>query len=111
MTHSRTPRSGVSSIGLVLARDCSGSKLFWLEIAVAREEEAFVFGLGGPEIIIVLALGLMLFGAKKLPELGKGLGSGLREFKRSVSDLRGDLEGSLQDEPRALKPDLTERGV
>jgi sec-independent protein translocase protein TatA len=57
-----------------------------------------VFGLGGPEI--VLALGLVLFGAKKLPELGKGLGTGIREFKKSVSDVRGDLEQSLKDEPQ-----------
>jgi TatA/E family protein of Tat protein translocase len=59
-----------------------------------------VFGLGGPEIMIVLALGLVLFGAKKLPELGKGLGTGIREFKKGVSDLRGDLEQSLKDEPQ-----------
>jgi TatA/E family protein of Tat protein translocase len=74
--------------------------LHWLEIALAREEEAFVFGLGGPEIMIVLALGLVLFGAKKLPELGKGLGTGIREFKKGVSDMRGDLEQSLKDEPQ-----------
>jgi sec-independent protein translocase protein TatA len=59
-----------------------------------------VFGLGGPEIMIVLALGLVLFGAKKLPELGKGLGTGIREFKKSVSDMRGGLEQSLKDEPQ-----------
>jgi sec-independent protein translocase protein TatA len=68
--------------------------------SLTREEEAFVFGLGGPEIMIVLALGLVLFGAKKLPELGKGLGTGIREFKKSVSDMRGDLEQSLKDEPQ-----------
>jgi sec-independent protein translocase protein TatA len=88
MTHSRTPRSSVSS------------RLHWLEIGSAQEEEAFVFGLGGPEIMIVLALGLVLFGAKKLPELGKGLGTGLRELKKGVSDVRGDLEHSLKDEPQ-----------
>jgi sec-independent protein translocase protein TatA len=43
---------------------------------------------------------LVLFGAKKLPELGKGLGTGIREFKKSVSDMRGDLEQSLKDEPQ-----------
>jgi TatA/E family protein of Tat protein translocase len=59
-----------------------------------------VFGLGGPEIMIVLALGLVLFGAKKLPGLGKGLGTGLREFKKGVNDMRGDLEQSLKDEPQ-----------
>jgi sec-independent protein translocase protein TatA len=61
--------------------------------------EAIMFGLGGPEIIIVLVLGLMLFSAKKLPELGGGLGLSIREFKRGVSDLRDDLEVSLKDDP------------
>ena len=64
-----------------------------------------MFGLGGPEIMIVLALGLVLFGAKKLPELGKGLGTGLREFKKGVSDIRGDLESSLKNDPVAVKPE------
>ena len=61
-----------------------------------------MFGLGGPEIIIVLALGLVLFGAKKLPELGKGLGQGIREFKKGTSDLRNDLESSLNDLPSSV---------
>jgi sec-independent protein translocase protein TatA len=61
-----------------------------------------MFGLGGTEVIIVLALGLVLFGAKKLPELGKGLGQGIREFKKSTSDLRSDLEGSLNDSPSSV---------
>ena len=41
-----------------------------------------MFGLGGTEIIIILVIGLVLFGAKRLPELGKGLGTGIREFKK-----------------------------
>ena len=61
-----------------------------------------MFGLGGPEIIIVLALGLVLFGAKKLPELGKGLGQGIREFKKGTSELRNDLESSLNDSPSSV---------
>ena len=91
---------GLHRLEITLARDHTGSRLRWPKIALAREEEAGVFGLGGPEIIIVLALGLVLFGAKKLPELGKGLGTGLREFKKGVGDLRGDLEQSLKDEPQ-----------
>jgi sec-independent protein translocase protein TatA len=79
---------------------CHQSRLDRLEIVLAREEEVFVFGLGGPETMIVLALGLVLFGAKRLPELGKGLGTGLREFKKGVSDVRGHLEQSLKDEPQ-----------
>ncbi|MBO9532809.1 MAG: twin-arginine translocase TatA/TatE family subunit [Solirubrobacteraceae bacterium] len=42
-------------------------------------------GIGLPEIAIVLVIFLVIFGAKKLPELGKGLGSGMREFKEGIS--------------------------
>jgi TatA/E family protein of Tat protein translocase len=55
--------------------------------------------LGPMEIIIVLLLALLLFGAKRLPELGRGLGNGIREFRKSAKDLRGDLDGSFDDEP------------
>ncbi|MBI2690355.1 MAG: twin-arginine translocase TatA/TatE family subunit [Solirubrobacterales bacterium] len=42
-------------------------------------------GIGPLEIGIVLAIALVVFGPKKLPELGRGLGGGMREFKQSVS--------------------------
>ena len=41
--------------------------------------------IGAPEIILLLLLALLLFGAKRLPEIGRSLGSGMREFKDSVS--------------------------
>ena len=59
-----------------------------------------MFGLGGTEIVIILLVGLVLFGARRLPELGKGLGQGIREFKKGVNDIRGDLEDSLKDDPK-----------
>ena len=43
-------------------------------------------GIGMPELIIILAIVLIIFGAGKLPEIGKGLGRGIRNFKKSVSD-------------------------
>jgi sec-independent protein translocase protein TatA len=67
-----------------------------------------MFGLGGTEIIIILVIGLVLFGAKRLPELGKGLGTGIREFKKGVSDIRGDLEDSLKEETPTRKPEANE---
>ncbi len=43
-----------------------------------------LFNLGGGEIILILAIVLILFGAKKLPELAKGLGQGIKEFKKAA---------------------------
>jgi sec-independent protein translocase protein TatA len=45
--------------------------------------------IGGPELIIALVIILLLFGAKRIPELAKGLGSGVREFRKGS---RGDYE-------------------
>jgi sec-independent protein translocase protein TatA len=55
--------------------------------------------LGPLEIIVILLLALIFFGAKRLPELGKGLGNGIREFKKASKDIRSELEGSFNDEP------------
>jgi sec-independent protein translocase protein TatA len=45
-----------------------------------------VFGFGLQELIIILVIALVIFGGKKLPELGSGLGKAIREFKRGTSD-------------------------
>lgn len=47
---------------------------------------AGVLGLGGPEVIIILAVLLLLFGGSKLPELAKGLGKSIKEFKAASRD-------------------------
>ena len=43
-----------------------------------------MFGLGTPEIILIAIVILVLFGAKKIPELMQGLGKGIKEFKKSI---------------------------
>jgi sec-independent protein translocase protein TatA len=61
-----------------------------------------MFGLTQPShIIIILLLALLLFGAKKLPEIGRSLGSGMREFKDSVS---GNAPDEAQPQPQQLPP-------
>ena len=54
-------------------------------------------GISGWEIIIVLVIVLLLFGGKKLPELAKGLGLGLREFKNASRDLKKEVEDASEN--------------
>lgn len=52
-----------------------------------------MFGsIGMQEIVLVLFILLLLFGAKRLPELGESLGKGIREFKRGVSEIKEDID-------------------
>ena len=52
---------------------------------------------GPMEIIVILLVVLLLFGAKRLPEIGKALGEGIREFKRAIKDGSGDNSGPSND--------------
>ncbi len=58
--------------------------------------------LGFPEIIVILVIVLLLFGPKKLPELAKGIGQSVREFRKGTQGLKDELEGSLKDEPKPI---------
>ena len=50
-----------------------------------------MFGLGPMEIGVILFIILLLFGAKKLPELARGLGKGIKEFKKASSDIKDEI--------------------
>jgi sec-independent protein translocase protein TatA len=63
-----------------------------------------LFNLGGGEIILILALILILFGAKKLPELAKGLGQGIKEFKKATRDVNDEFSRAMEDTPPAPAP-------
>lgn len=54
--------------------------------------------LGWPEIMGILVVVLILFGAKKLPELARGLGTGIKEFKKATQDVQDDLHRALDDD-------------
>ena len=58
----------------------------------------FAAFLGGWEIILILAVVLILFGAKKLPELAKGLGQGIKEFKKASSEVTSELQRAAEDD-------------
>jgi sec-independent protein translocase protein TatA len=56
-----------------------------------------MFGsIGMPELIIILVIALIIFGPRKLPELGKSLGRSLNEFKRASADLQNTLEQEIR---------------
>lgn len=55
------------------------------------------FNLGGGEIFIILLIILLLFGSKKIPELARGLGKGIRYFKDATSEIQKDLKESVDD--------------
>ncbi|MEO1655021.1 MAG: twin-arginine translocase TatA/TatE family subunit, partial [Bacteroidota bacterium] len=63
----------------------------------------FLFGIGSPEILFILFVILLLFGARKIPELARGLGKGIREFKDATREVQDQLEESVRDEDSKAK--------
>lgn len=57
--------------------------------------------LGVPELLIILFVVVLLFGARKLPELARGLGQGIREFKKAASNVENAGSSEKAEEPKA----------
>ena len=55
------------------------------------------FGLGGYEVIIVVFVVLLLFGGKKIPELMKGLGKGIKEFNNARATIEGEIKEGMKE--------------
>lgn len=59
-----------------------------------------MFGLGTPEIILIAIVILVLFGAKKIPEMMQGVGKGIKEFKKASRDIQSDVSGDSDKEEK-----------
>ncbi|QFP76010.1 twin-arginine translocase TatA/TatE family subunit [Deinococcus sp. AJ005] len=60
--------------------------------------------IGPAELIVILLVALVVFGPRKLPELGKSLGAGLREFRKSTQSLKDELDVGLNDKGAQAAP-------
>ena len=65
---------------------------------------AFIEGLGGPELMMIMFVVLLLFGGQKLPELAKGLGKTMREFKKAASGVEDEFKRAIEETPEQPAP-------
>src|SRR5213594_301045 len=71
---------------------------------------------GGWEIVLILGVILILFGAKKLPELAQGLGKGIKEFKKATREVTDEIQSAVEDDyhpppPRRIEQSTEQKPV
>ncbi|AKD05732.1 twin-arginine translocase TatA/TatE family subunit [Pontibacter korlensis] len=71
----------------------------------------FVGGLGGTEVVLIIVALLLLFGAKRIPELAKGFGRGIREFKDASKEIKSDIENTVAGKEHPAQPEKRQEEV
>jgi sec-independent protein translocase protein TatA len=72
-------------------------------VKAPREKELLMFGLGYQELLIILVIVLILFGANRLPELARSLGSSVKEFKKGVNEAKVEDTSATRKEEEEKK--------
>jgi sec-independent protein translocase protein TatA len=67
---------------------------------------SFIQGIGGPELLVIFLIVLLFFGARRLPELARGLGKSMKEFKKATEDVQNDFRDAMDtvDPNKPSKP-------
>ena len=60
--------------------------------------------IGFPELVIIFVVALLVFGPKRLPELGRSLGRGIAEFRRASTDLKNSIEREIESAEQQISP-------
>jgi sec-independent protein translocase protein TatA len=61
-----------------------------------------MFGLGIPELIVIFVIALVVFGPKRLPDLGKSLGRGIAEFKKASQEVKDSIESEMRNVEQSI---------
>ncbi len=87
--------------------------LIWLNgyisisIQDSKEKKEMFGNIGFPELLIILAIALLIFGPKKLPEVGRSIGRALREFRKTSDEIKEKIEEEIQvEEFRDIKEEI-----
>ena len=65
-----------------------------------------MFGLGMPELILIFVVALLVFGPKKLPDLGKSIGRAMAEFKKAQQELQDSIQNEMKDVEKSVEKSI-----
>ena len=94
--------AGGSSASLKFLATRGNSQMLLVEMSLL----ASFMNLAGPDLIVILLIVLVLFGAKKLPELARGMGQAVKEFQKAKDEFNDELHKAGKSDSQIAKPDV-----